>query len=63
MQERDEENCPATAIFIPTPVWSGSGSMGMLSVFCKTPLKDFGTKIMIFMDTQFHHLNFWRKNV
>jgi hypothetical protein len=47
MQERDEENCPATAIFIPTPVWSGSGSMGMLSVFCKTPLKDFGTKIMI----------------
>jgi len=43
--KRDEENCPATAIFIPTPVLSGSGSKGMISVFYNidTP-KDFNRK-------------------
>ena len=49
MQKRDEENCPAAAIFIPTPVLPGSGSMGMISVCdTQTPLKDFGRKDTVF---------------
>ena len=47
---RYEEICPASATFIPTPVLSGSGSMGVFSVcYIQTPLKDFGRKDSVFV--------------
>ena len=49
--KRNEDNCSVTAIFIPTPVLSGSGSMGLISVcYSQTPLKRFRGKGNIFFE-------------